>query len=85
MDNNIKAAILKALAGATSQKPVGIDTLYKCGARKKVESTLLEMYRRQEVCCCLITKYSVQKSVWWPLGMAGAPHSYGKTDRGAAA
>lgn len=69
----IKAAILKMLAGSSSQKPVDIDTLYECGARKIVEATLLELYRRQEVCCCLITKDSIQKSVWWKAIQSSIP------------
>ncbi len=74
----LKYKLLSALAGSSSQKPVGIDTLYECGARNKVEATLLEMYRKQEVCCCLITKYSIQKSVWWTVGGAKALGEYGK-------
>lgn len=65
MRADLKERIRKALVGSSSQQLVDIAKLYPLAPRKQVEAALLEMYRTQEVGCCLITKDSVQKSVWW--------------------
>lgn len=76
MKTNLKEAICHALAGSSSQQPVDVAELYKLGARKKVEAALLEMYRQQKVGCCLITRDSISKSVWWLIGGVSAPISF---------
>jgi hypothetical protein len=78
MSCDLKTAIRQALEGSTSQNHVDIGLLYKLGARKKVEAALLEMYRQQVVGCCLITRDSVQKSVWWLTGACLAQVEYGR-------
>lgn len=74
---NIKQAITNALASSSSQRPISIDELFSLGQRKKIQAVLLEMYRQREVCCCLVTRKDVQKSVWWRPNGTIQSNSYG--------
>lgn len=68
----LKRAIREALAGSSGQKPVPVETLYALGPdREAVEAALLELYRAQEIGCCLHSKAGVQRSVWWESGGGG--------------
>lgn len=77
---DLKAAIRQALARSSSQRPVDTEILFTLGARKKIESDLLEMYQQHDVCCCLVTRNGQQKSAWWLA--TPHPHNYGRTGRG---
>lgn len=79
---DIKAQLLKSMAGATSQKPISTELLYMLGARKEVEAALLELYQAHQVGCCLFIKQGKERIVWWPVGNAILmPHSYGRVGR----
>lgn len=69
----LKTAILDALAGSSSQKPVDVTKLYKLGDKADVEAALLGMYRSREVYCCLHIRKGNETSVWWLSGGNSAP------------
>jgi hypothetical protein len=84
MANDLKTAILKMLAGSSSQRPVDVSRLYKLGDEAGVQAALLEMYHASQVCCCLIIRRGVETSVWWRPGVVNMQHSYGRTTRSGA-
>lgn len=66
--NSLHAAIRKALAGASSKRPVDTATLYKLGSREQVKVALLELYQAQQACCCKFIKGGRENIVWWLAG-----------------
>lgn len=85
MQADPQTAIRKALAGSSSQQPVGIVDLYPLGTRKQVQAALMELYQAQEICCCKSIKGGQENVVWWLSGKVSAPHSYGRAEKRAAA
>lgn len=81
MQTDLKSKILNALAGSSSQKPVGTTALYPLGTQKRVKATLMELYLAREVCCCMITHNSLIGGhlYWWLSGAVSLPHSYCRT------
>lgn len=81
----LETKILAALAGSSSQQPVDVAQLYPLGTRKQVQAALLALYHGRQIYCCLYQRGGTETSVWWLVGGVPAPHSFGRTGRGAAA
>ena len=66
----LKAEILTALAGSSSQQPVDTVVLAKRLKRQRgrVEAALMELYQTQALCCCKIIKQGAESVVWWVAG-----------------
>lgn len=83
--DDLKSAILKALSGSSSQRPVDVSRLYKLGDEAGVQAALLEMYHVNQVCCCRIIRRGLDTSVWYLPGVTIMPHAYGKPNARVAA
>lgn len=68
MKADLQAAILKALEGSSSQKPVELDVLYRLGSQEAVQAVLTGLYNARRAQTCLVTRRSAQKSLWWEVG-----------------
>ena len=71
---NLRTAILKKLAGSSSQKPVELGTLYRLGSAENVQRELLDLYRASKVQTCQTTRCGHTRSDWW---LAGNINSHG--------
>lgn len=84
MQTDLKSKIRNALAGSSSQKPVGTAALYKFGTRGQVIAALMGLYQSHEVCCCKIIKRGKESIVWWLSGAVSLPHSYCRATKKAS-
>lgn len=68
----MRAKLLAALAGITSQNPVSTETLAQGHSMRSVKSALMELYQERQVCCCEFYKGDAKPVVkWWLAGSVG--------------